>query len=183
MIEEAAAYQSDAQPEALFALLLLYNREKRYEDALRTVGQLQDRYPRNRLLLLEEASTALRAGKVGRASQALDRGFNALSAETRPLAGGERTIWHAVRGATRLRLGQAEAAIQDLRVAERDAAAPAWLKGRTQLGLGKSADLGGDRTVAVGHYQRAVRLCEAGRDQICADEASRLGKSAYRGGQ
>lgn len=182
MIEEAAAYPSDAQPEALFGLLLLYNRERRFADALRAVVQLQDRYPRNRLLLLEEASTALRAGELARAAQALDRGFTALDAETRPLAGGERTIWHAVRGATRLRLGRTGEATQDLRIAEQDASSPNWLKGRIQLGLGKSADLGGDRKAAVTRYERATLFCEAGRDQSCADEAKRLNKSVYKGG-
>src|SRR5207245_9092152 len=34
LIEEAAAYPGDSQTDARFALVLLYNREKRYDDAL-----------------------------------------------------------------------------------------------------------------------------------------------------
>src|SRR5258705_2700202 len=52
MIEEAARFASDAQPDARFALVLLYNREGRHGDALRQVAQLQRRYPRNALLWL-----------------------------------------------------------------------------------------------------------------------------------
>src|SRR5437764_26168 len=49
-IEEAAAYSGENQTEARFALLLLYNREKRYDDALKVLAALREQYPRNRLL-------------------------------------------------------------------------------------------------------------------------------------
>ena len=53
MIEEAAAYGGDNQTDARFALILLYNREKRYDDALKQLALLRERYPRNRLVWLE----------------------------------------------------------------------------------------------------------------------------------
>jgi hypothetical protein len=179
MIEEASEYPSDAQPEALFALLLLYNREKRYADALRVAGALQQRYPRNRLLLLEEGATALRAGDAAHAARVLDRGIQALDAETRPLAAGERVLWHLKRGTARLRLGQREPAAEDLRIAEQDAGSPAWVRGRVRLELGKLADLAGNRPGATTRYGEARRFCEAGRDQACADEARRLERAPY----
>src|SRR5262245_61865802 len=40
MIEEAAAYGGDNQEDARFALLLLYNREQRYDDALKVAETL-----------------------------------------------------------------------------------------------------------------------------------------------
>ena len=58
MVEEAAGYPSEVQPNALFTLVLLYNREKRYDDAMRVIRELQRRFPRNRLLWLEAGSTA-----------------------------------------------------------------------------------------------------------------------------
>ena len=61
MVEEAAQYPSDVQTNARFSLVVIYNRETRYEDALRVIGELQRQFPRNRLLWLEQASTALRA--------------------------------------------------------------------------------------------------------------------------
>jgi tetratricopeptide (TPR) repeat protein len=181
MIEEASEYPSDAQPEALFALLLLYNRERRYADALRVVGALQQRYPRNRLLLLEEGATALRSGDAARAARVLDRGIEALDKEQRPLAAGERVLWRYKRGVARLRLGQREQAAADLRIAGQDAESPAWVRGRVRLELGKLADLAGDRQSATARYVEAQRLCEAGRDRACANEAKRLERTAYLG--
>ena len=63
MVEEAASYPSDVQTNARFTLIVIYNREKRFDDALRVIAELQRQYPRNRLLWLEAGSTALRAGR------------------------------------------------------------------------------------------------------------------------
>ena len=41
MIEEAAATKGETEVEAKFALLLLYNRERRFDDAMRVVRELQ----------------------------------------------------------------------------------------------------------------------------------------------
>jgi tetratricopeptide (TPR) repeat protein len=48
MIEEAATYPGDSQVDAKFALVLLYNRERRFDQALKIVRELQARFPRNR---------------------------------------------------------------------------------------------------------------------------------------
>ena len=45
LIEEAAAYGGDNQTDARFALVLLYNREKRYDDALKQLARLRERLP------------------------------------------------------------------------------------------------------------------------------------------
>ena len=50
LVEDAARYRSDVQANALFMLVLLYNREARYDDALRVIRDLQQHFPRNRLL-------------------------------------------------------------------------------------------------------------------------------------
>ena len=99
MVEEAAHYPSDAQPNALFALILIYNREGRYDDALRVIGELQQRFPRNRLLWLEAGNTALRAGRPADAKAALEEGLAQLSRDPRPRAQGEDARWHYAHGA------------------------------------------------------------------------------------
>src|SRR5207247_3799637 len=48
MVEEAARYPGDNRQDAQFALLLLYNREKRYDDALKELVGLREQFPRNR---------------------------------------------------------------------------------------------------------------------------------------
>ena len=72
MVEEAASYPSDVQTNALFTLIVIYNREARFDDALRVIAELQRQYPRNRLLWLEAGSTALRAGRPAVARQSLE---------------------------------------------------------------------------------------------------------------
>src|SRR5258708_33553850 len=51
MIEETVEARGENRTDAEFALVLLYNREQRYSDALRILDSLRRRAPRNRLLL------------------------------------------------------------------------------------------------------------------------------------
>src|SRR5450759_728436 len=106
LIEQAAAHPSDIQTDARFALVLLYNREHRYADAVDVVRGLERSYPRNRLLVLEEASTLLRAGRPAEAEKALDEGIVRLRQDTRLRMPGEDGRWHYKRGMARLQLGK-----------------------------------------------------------------------------
>jgi tetratricopeptide (TPR) repeat protein len=96
-VEAAARYPSDSQPNALFTLILIYNREGRPDAALATIGELRRRFPRNRLLCLEAANTALRAGRAADALRALDDGFAMLALDRRPRAFGEESRWELTR--------------------------------------------------------------------------------------
>jgi len=173
LVEGAAAYPGDAQPGALFTLALIYNREKRYDDALRVIGDLRRMYPRNRLLFLETASTELRAGRPAQARIAAEHGLERLAAETRPIADGEESRWRYVYGAALVALNEREAAARELRRAD-SVATRDWVRGRISKELGRISDLGGDRPAAVAHYTRAERLCRADHDDECADAAKRL---------
>jgi tetratricopeptide (TPR) repeat protein len=75
MLEESAAYPSDVQADAAIILTLVYNREGRYDDALRVLEGLRQRFPRNRLLWLETGGTDMRAGRPARALEYLDTGI------------------------------------------------------------------------------------------------------------
>ena len=97
LVEQAAAYPSDTQTRARFALVLLYNREGRHTEAARVIRELQARYPRNRLLWLEAAGTALRAGRPRDALAAIDAGLARLEADPRPRAFGEESRWRSLR--------------------------------------------------------------------------------------
>jgi tetratricopeptide (TPR) repeat protein len=179
MIEDAARYSSDVQPNALFTLALIYNREARYDDALRVLAELQHRFPRNRLLWLESGSTALRAGRPGDARATLEAGLSRLSRDPRPRAPGEEARWAYAYGATLVALNDGVAADRQLRTAlagtTRD-----WVRGRVHKELGKLADLAGDRPRALDEYRRADGLCRRDRDTDCSDEAKRLIKAGYR---
>ena len=105
-IEDAAAYGGDNQTEARFALILLYNREKRYDEALKVLATLRDRYPRNRLVWLESGSTSLRAGRAAEAERFLSDGLSRFAEDTRPRMFGEDALWRYKRGAALAALGR-----------------------------------------------------------------------------
>jgi tetratricopeptide (TPR) repeat protein len=179
LIEDAAGYPSDTQTNARFTLIVIYNREERYDDALKVIRELQQAYPRNRLLWLEAGSTALRAGHFEEARAAIAEGMDRLSRDSRPRAYGEEARWRYCLGAALVGLRRTEAAERELRtVLETDA--PEWLHGRAHKELGKVADLSGDRQRAITEYRTANRTCRQQHDGACADEASALIERKYR---
>ena len=175
LIEEAAAYPGDSQTDARFALVLVYNRERRYDDALRQLAILRERYPRNRLLPLEIGSTNLRAGRPADAEKVLDEAMTRFAGDTRPHMFGETALWHYKRGTARAAIGRDADARQDftraLAVEGRK-----WVQGRTHLELGRLALKAGNRPAAQKEFQAAIALCESDNDAAWADEARRLMK-------
>jgi len=179
MIEEAAAYPSDVQTNARFSLTVIYNREARFDEAARVIGELQQQYPRNRLLWLEAGTTALRAGRPAAARQALEHGLAMLADDPRPRAFGELARWQYYLGAALVALNERDSAQRALDVAL-DEPSRAWVKGRTLVERGKLADLAGDRARAIEEYRRAVRLCSGDADESCVKDAKALLKRGYR---
>jgi tetratricopeptide (TPR) repeat protein len=179
LVEDAAAYPSEVRSNAQFVLVLLYNRELRFDDALRVIRGLRREFPRNRLLWLEEGGTALRAGRPAEARAALEEGLARLARDPRPRAPGEEARWRLAHGSALVALHDTTAAVGVLRtalvLANRD-----WLRGRTHRELGKVADLEGRRADAIEAYRRADRLCRADADRACSDEARALMKGRYR---
>ena len=173
MIEEAAEYGGDNQEDARFALILLYNREQRYDAALKVIGDLRQKYPRNRLMWLEAGATALRAGRAADAEQFIDDGLARFAGDTRTRMFGEEAIWYYKRGAARVALrktGQAESDLKHALGLE----SRTWVKGRTHLELGKIAILQGNRNLANEEFRTAVKLCDGDNDPAFAEEARRL---------
>ena len=101
------------QANALFTLVVIYNREGRYDDALRAIDELQRRFPRNRLLWLEAGTTLLRAGRCAAARDALEQGLRKLATDRRPRAFGEEARWRSAYGAALAGLGRAEQNVLD----------------------------------------------------------------------
>ena len=172
LVEGAAAYPGDNQQDARFALILLYNREKRYDDALKLMATLRDRFPKNRLMWLESGSTSLRAGRPAEAERFLTEGMARLASDTRPRMFGEDAIWWYKRGAARAALGRANAAADF----EKALAAEGrkWVHGRAHIELGKLALKSKGKASAAEHFREGARLCESDNDQVYADEARRL---------
>ena len=179
MIEEAAAYPSDAQADARFALVLLYNREGRHGDALRQLLELQRRFPRNRLLWLEAGATALRGGRAAEAEQQLNTGLNMLAADNRARMFGEEALWYEKRGDARVALNRLPEAETDLRRALAGESRR-WVQGRAYAELGKIADLRRDRAMASVNFRKALALCEQDNDPLGAEAARQWVDTPFR---
>lgn len=173
LVEGAAHYASDLQTDAKIALVFIYNRERRFDDASRVLRDLRRLYPKNRLFWLEGGATALRAGRASDAEALLTEGIKKLAGDTRPRAFGEEALWHYKLGATLVVLGRREDARRALSTAHslpsRD-----WVRGRTHTEVGKLQDLAGNRVGAKAEYVRAMALCERDNDTIGAREARRF---------
>src|SRR5471030_3097683 len=172
-IEEAAAYGGDNSTEARFALILLYNREQRYDDALKQLAVLRERYPRNRLVWLESGSTCLRAGRPADAELFLSDGLTRFADDTRPRMFGEDALWRYKRGATLAAIGRDADADADLRKALA-ADGRKWVHARAHLELGKLALKAKNRSAAALEFNAAIPLADSDNDPATADEARRL---------
>jgi tetratricopeptide (TPR) repeat protein len=173
LIEAAAAYPGESETDARFALTLLYNREKRYDEALAQLASLRDRYPRNRLMWLESGSTLLRAGRPAEAERLLDDGFVRFANDNRPRMFGEAALWHYKRGTARAALGRAADAEGDLRKAL-TLEGRRWVHARTHVELGKLALKAGNKDAAALELRAAIPLAESDNDPATAVEARRL---------
>jgi tetratricopeptide (TPR) repeat protein len=182
MIEGAAVYPGENAADAKFALVLIYNREQRYDDALRTLAQLQRDFPRNRILWLEAGATALRGRRAAEAERILDEGLARLKSDSRPRMFGEEALWHLKRGTARLALDRHNEAEHDLRRSIQ-LEARKWVTGRAHAELGKLADLRGDRAAARGAFQQAVRFAQQDNDPIGEAAAYRWIDTPFRRGQ
>ncbi len=172
MIEEAAAYPGDNEADARLALVLIYNRDGRYDDALRQLAALRDRYPRNRLLWLESGSTSLRAGRAADAERFITDGLARFAGDTRPRMFGEDALWAYKLGTARAALGHTGAEADLTRALASEGRR--WVHGRAQLELGKLALKAGNRPDAAAHFHAAISLCESDNDRGTADQARRL---------
>jgi tetratricopeptide (TPR) repeat protein len=176
MLEETAATGGESRTDALFALVLLYNREKRYDDALRVLQELRRLHPRNRLVVLESGSTALRAGRPAQAEALLTQGMAMLAQATGPRIPGEATLWHYKRGAARVALGRADGAA-DLKAAT-GPDAQLWVQGRARVELARAALQQGNRAAAAAEARQADKLCRQDHDPLCVEEARKLLRTA-----
>jgi tetratricopeptide (TPR) repeat protein len=156
LVEEAAGYSGENQIDARFALVLLYNREKRYDDALAQLRQLQRQFPSNRLVWLEIGSTSLRAGRLADAERILDEGLARFADDRRPRMFGELALWHLKRGTARAWNGKTREAAADLRETL-TLEGRKWVHARAHLELGRAAAKSGNQSAALARgFSRAA---------------------------
>jgi hypothetical protein len=165
--------------DARLALVLVYSREARQNDALQLLTGLMKDYPENRLLQLEAASAAWRAGLAAQSEQLLTSGLARHDRDPRPKGPGERALWIYKRGMARVSLNHLNEATTDLQLALTQNPA-GWVRGRVHLELGKIADLQSQRSNAVQEYTRARTLCSTHQDPWCREQADQFRRRPFR---
>ncbi len=175
---EAASRSGFEQADALFALGVIYSREGRHMDAVMKFRELERRYPRNRLLILEEGAALIRAGHADTADAVLTAGLAKLDADTRPHVPGERGYWLYKRGLARLNWNHRPESATDLDAAL--AARPVgWVQGRIHVTRGQLADLSGRRAEALTEYRIGADLCGKNNDPFCVADAAKFIRSPF----
>jgi tetratricopeptide (TPR) repeat protein len=177
MIEETAISGSENRTDALFALILVFNREKRYDDALRVLKELRTLHPRNRLVLLEAGSTAVRAGRFDEAVTRLSEGMKMVPVDEARRIPGEEALWRYKRGAAYAGLKRQSEALADLKVAA-SPSAQSWVHGRARVELARLALERGDRSTASTEAKQGQTLCQQGNDPLCVEQAKKLLRDA-----
>lgn len=173
LLEAAATPGSESRFEARTALVLIYSREGRHEDAFRLLTMMSSEFPANRVLVLERGAAAIRAGHAAEAERILTTGIHRLDGDTRRRLPGEAAVWLYRRGLARLALQRTRDAAADLQTAL-NRGPETWIRGRIELTLGKVADLEGRRSDAVALYRQARDTARGANDAVANTEARRL---------
>lgn len=162
-IEIAATKGKTSSTEARMVLSVIYSREKRYDDALRMMSELHNKYPRNFLFELAEASTF---GKMKRWNDA-ERTYEEVLTKIHSRADGydrvriERVYY--LIAMNDIQSEHFEKAMEDLnRVTSGHDATPDE-KADSHMWLGKIFDSKKDRTRAIAQYEAILELnCSPG---------------------
>ncbi len=177
-IETAAAKGKSTATDARMLLVVVYNREKRYDQALRLVTELHAQYPRNFLFELAKASTY---GKMKRWDEAVNIYQQALAKIQSKRDGYERLraekVYYAL-GTSNIELGQLSAAIDAFDQVVKSKGASLNEKAGAHLWMGKIYDSRNERPQALQHYDTILALnC----DSRLKAQAQRYKRDAYKG--
>jgi len=157
-LETAAAKGKNTSTDARMMLIVVYNREKRYDDALKIVSELHMRYPRNFIFEMAEGSTYR---KMKRWDDAV-RTYEQILAKVEGRKDGyERLAAHKVYyllGTSNVDRLQLDAAIDAFGHVVKSKDAPANDKANAHLWMGKIYDSGGQRTQALQEYDAILAL-------------------------
>jgi tetratricopeptide (TPR) repeat protein len=189
MLEQVAKHGRWAQDDAKSVLILLYTREKRFEDVLKLTRELSAKYPRNYLLRLETADALVALAGVKRKNKDL---MGAVQSEkeafatfdellrdrnARDAAAKALDLIHFKYGEVLLQAGYHERAAREFLAATKVDRAEAGLVTMAHLYAARAYDVGGKRDEALSHYKTVLA-----RPNIydAHDEAKRGMQKAYR---
>jgi tetratricopeptide (TPR) repeat protein len=168
MLEQVAREGHWAQDDAKTVLVLLYTREKRFEDVLKLTRELSAKYPRNYLLRLETADALVSLAGVKRKQKDL---AGAVQSEKEAFATFDELLRdrnvrdsavraldliHFKYGEVLLMAGYHDRAAKEFLAATKVDRAEAGLVTMAHLYAGRSYDVAGKREEAVAQYKEVL---------------------------
>jgi tetratricopeptide (TPR) repeat protein len=161
-LETAAAKGKNTATDAQMVLMVVYSREKRYDDAMKMAVALHNRYPRNFVFEMTAASIY---GKMKRWDDAVRTYEQILTKVEAKKNGYERLAPHKVYyslGTSNVERLKFEAAVDAFGHVARNAMAPPDDRANAYLWIGKIYDSGGHRNQALEQYDAILALnCNA----------------------
>ncbi len=167
MIDHVAQEGTWARDDARTLLIILYKREKRYNDALRHARELTAKYPRNYLFRLEAADALVSQAEVERKNKNTEAAIKAEreafatfddllnDRSVRDTVSRALDLVHFKYGEVLLTAGEGERAAKEFLAATRIPRAEPALVTMAHLFAARAFDLAGKRDEALAHY-RAV---------------------------
>ncbi len=168
LLEQVAKEGNWSRDDAASLLIVLYTREKRYQDALVLARQLAEKYPRNYLVRLEAASALVAHAEIERKAK---RPEAALKAEREAFAVFDQLLTDkAVRGTAArvldlvhfkygevlMTAGESERAAKEFLAATKAERADAALVTMAYLNAARAFDMAGKRNDALSHYRQVL---------------------------
>ncbi len=162
-LETAAARGKNASTDAKMVLAVIYNRERRYEEALRLINELHAKYPRNFLFELSKASLY---GKMKRWDDAVRVYEQILSKVHAQKDGYERLrankVYYSIGDANVQRL-QLDPALEAFKHVTQSQDVTPNEKADAYLWMGKIHDSRNERAKAIEQYDAILGLnCDSG---------------------
>jgi tetratricopeptide (TPR) repeat protein len=157
-LETAAAKGKNTSTDARMMLIVVYNREKRYDQALQMVNALHARYPRNFIFELAKGSIY---GKLKRWDEAVETYQLIINKVAAKKDGYERLAPHKVYYAlatSQVERFQFTAALDAFSHVTKSKEASADDKAGAHLWMGKIYDSGGQRDEALKQYNAILAL-------------------------
>lgn len=168
MLEQVAKYGRWSQDDAKTVLILLYTREKRFDDVLKLTRELSAKYPRNYLLRLETADALVSLAGVKRkakdtagAVQSEKEAFATFDEllrdrNVREAAARALDLIHFKYGEALLIAGYNERAAKEFLAATKVDHAEAGLVTMAHLFAARSYDVAGKRDEALAQYKEVL---------------------------
>jgi tetratricopeptide (TPR) repeat protein len=176
-IETAAEKGKTTSTDAQMLLIIVYNREKRYNDALKIASELHAKYPRNFMFELGKASTY---GKMKRWDDAVHTYEEILGKVQSKKDGYDRLaadrVYYSL-GTSNIERLQMNSAIDAFEHVVKTKDAPPNEKANAYLWMGKIYDSSNDRTKALQQYDAVLALnC----DSDLKEEAERYKRKPFK---